>query len=160
MVSCVPGSPIDCAGDDADGLAEVHHVAARQVAAVAADADALPRLAGQHRADLDPLEARVLDRRLTLSSSISSFALTMTLAVERIADVLERDAAEDAVAEALDDLAALDERRHLDAVERAAVLLGDDRVLRDVDEAAGQVAGVGGLERRVGRDPCGRRAWR
>jgi hypothetical protein len=72
-------------------------------------------------------------------------------------DVLERDAAEDAVAERLDDLAALDERRDLDAVERAAVVLGDDRVLRDVDQAPGQVAGVGGLERGVGRPlraPC------
>ena len=32
---------------------------------------------------------------------------------------------------------------------RAAVVLGDDRVLRHVDETAGQVTGVGGLERRV-----------
>ena len=74
---------------------------------------------------------------------------------ERVADVLERDAAEDAVAEALDDLAALDQRRHLDAVERAAVLLGDDRVLRHVDETARQVAGVGRLERRVGQTLAG-----
>ena len=74
---------------------------------------------------------------------------------ERIADVLERHAAEDAVAEPFDDLAALDERRHLDAVERAAVLLGDDRVLRHVDQPAGEVAGVRGLERRVGETLAG-----
>ena len=37
----------------------------------------------------------------------------------------------------------------LDAVERAAVELGDDRVLRDVDEAAGEVTGVRRLERGV-----------
>jgi hypothetical protein len=35
---------------------------------------------------------------------------------ERIEDVLERDASEDAVAEALDDLAPFDERRDVDAV--------------------------------------------
>ena len=141
--------------DDADRLAEVDHVPAREVAAVAADAHAPARLAGEHRADLHPLEAGVLDELRPSSSSISSLAWTMTLPVNGIADVLERHAAEHAVAEALDDLAALDERRHLDAVERAAVLLGDDRVLRDVDETAGQVAGVGGLERRVGETLAG-----
>ena len=61
------------------------------------------------------------------------------------------DAADDAVAQRLDDLAALDDRPRLDAVERAAVVLVDDDVLRHVDQTAGQVARVGGLERRVGQ---------
>ena len=43
------------------------------------------------------------------------------LAGERIDDLLERDAADDAVAQRLDDLAALDDRPGLDAVHRAAV---------------------------------------
>ena len=64
---------------------------------------------------------------------------------------LERDAADDAVAQRLDDLAALDDGPRLDAVERAAVVLVDDHVLRHVDETAGQVARVGGLQRRVGQ---------
>ena len=72
------------------------------------------------------------------------------LARERVDDVLERDAAEDAVAERLDDLAGVLELRDADAVERAAVELGDDRVLRDVDEAAREVPGVRRLERGVG----------
>ena len=33
----------------------------------------------------------------------------------------------------------------------AAVLLGDDDVLRHVDQTAGEVARVGGLERRIGQ---------
>ena len=49
-------------GDDADRLADVDHVAAGQVAAVAQRADAAPGLAGEHRADLDAVDARVLDR--------------------------------------------------------------------------------------------------
>ena len=77
------------------------------------------------------------------------------LARERVDDVLERDAAEDAVAERLDDLAGVLELGDADAVERAAVELGDDRVLRDVDEAAGEVAGVRRLERRVGEALAG-----
>ena len=46
------------------------------------------------------------------------------LARERVDDVLERDAAEDAVAERLDDLAGVLELGDADAVERAAVELG------------------------------------
>src|SRR5690606_34931545 len=68
---------------------------------------------------------------------------------ERIDDVLQHDAAEDAVAERLDDLARVLELRDADAVERSAVELGDDGVLRDVDETAREVTGVRGLERRV-----------
>ena len=59
------------------------------------------------------------------------------------------DAAEDAVAEGLDDLAGVLELRDADAVERAAVELGDDGVLRDVDETTREVTGVRRLERGV-----------
>src|SRR5581483_59707 len=135
--------------DDADRLAEIDHVPPGEVAAVALAAHALPGLAGENGSDLHALEACFLDRRdLGLVDRV--VRLDDDVAAERIADVVERDAAENAVAEALDDLAAFDERSHLDPVERAAVRLGDDRVLRDVDEAAREVAGIGGLERRVG----------
>ena len=69
----------------------------------------------------------------------------------RIEHVLARHAAEDALAQRLDDVLALLERRDLEAQDRAAVLLGDRDVLRHVHQAAGQVAGVGRLERRVGQ---------
>jgi hypothetical protein len=59
------------------------------------------------------------------------------------------DAAQDAVAQRLDDFTALDQRAHGDAVLGRAVVLGDHQVLRHVHQAARQVAGVGGLERRV-----------
>ena len=42
-----------------------------------------------------------------------------------------------------------------EAVHRAAVVLGDDRVLRHVDQTAGQVARVRGLERGVGQTLTG-----
>ena len=50
-----------------------------------------------------------------------------------------------------DDLAALDHRLHRQALGRAAVLLDDDAVLRHVDQPAGQIARVRGLQRRVGQ---------
>ena len=88
-------------------------------------------------------------------SSISSLTSTMTSPTERVDDLLERDAADDAVAQRLDDLARFDDGARLDAVHRAAVDLVDDDVLRHVDETAGQVARVGGLERRVGQTLAG-----
>src|SRR4029079_14629002 len=45
--------------------------------------------------------------------------------------------------------------RKRDVVRRAAVLLADDHVLRDVDEASRQVARVGRAERRVGETLTG-----
>jgi hypothetical protein len=48
-------------GQDADRLAQVDRRHGRQVAAVAHAADAALRLARQHRADLDRLDAGVLD---------------------------------------------------------------------------------------------------
>ena len=48
-------------GDDADRLADLDELAAGQIASVAAAADAAPRLAREHRADLHHLDARFLN---------------------------------------------------------------------------------------------------
>src|SRR5208282_2413246 len=47
-------------GDNSDRLAEVDQMSAAEVASVAAHADSSARLAGQHRANLDSLDSRVL----------------------------------------------------------------------------------------------------
>ena len=86
---------------------------------------------------------------VTRSSSSSVFATDDDLAGERVDDVFEGDAAEDTVAERLDDLAGVLELGDTDAVERSAVELGDDGVLRDVDETAREVTGVRRLQRGV-----------
>ena len=85
----------------------------------------------------------------TRSSSSSVFAATMTSPVSGSTTSSSVDAAEDAVAEGLDDFAGVLELRHADAVERSAVELGDDGVLRDVDETTREVTGVRRLERGV-----------
>ena len=135
--------------DDADGQPELDQPSGRQVAAVALRAHAAAGRAGEHGADLDPLDAGVLDG---IGQRLVDLACRRHdhLARRRIVDLLERHAADDAVAQALDDLAArVDDRPRFEAVERAAVDLRDDHVLGDVDETPRQVAGVGGLERRV-----------
>ena len=55
-------------------------------------------------------------------SVISWLMPTIGLAGQRIFDVLERDAADDAVAQGLDDFAALDDGGHVDAVQSFAVI--------------------------------------
>src|SRR3712207_3054991 len=135
-------------GDDADGLADVHGLARGEVAAVALDADAAARLAGQHRADADALHAAALYllREVFVDLVVHG---DDDRALDGVDHVFERRAADDAVAQALDLLAALDDGRGRDALQRAAVRLGDDHVLRHVDESARQVAGVGRLQGRV-----------
>ena len=138
------------AGDDADRLADVDLVAAREVAAVA--------LARRRRACVWQVSTERMTTSSMPASSICVHERFVELGVrrdedlagERIDDVFERDAAEDAVAERLDDFAGVFELGDADAVERAAVELGDDRVLRDVDETTREVTGVRRLERGVG----------
>ena len=73
----------------------------------------------------------------------------------RILDVLGGDVADDALRQRLDDVLAFLQRADLETLDRAAILLGDRHVLRDVHETAREVAGVGRLERRVGQTLTG-----
>ena len=116
MVSCVPGSPIDCAAIDADRFADVDEVATAEVAAVAVRADAEARFAGDRRTHLDRLHAGVfelLDQRFVEQRVARDDRI---LVVARREHVLGHDAAEHAIAQRLDHVAAFDDRRHGQAV--------------------------------------------
>ena len=89
---------------------------------------------------LDPLDQFFVDFLVGLDDDFAG---------KRIDDIFQRYAAEHTVAERLDDLAALHERRDLDAIHSAAIFFADDGVLRDVDETARQVAGIGGFQSRI-----------
>ena len=134
--------------DDADGLALFDQLAGREAAAVALLTHAAHRLAGQHRADLDLLESGILNLGGELDVDFLT-RLTQHIVGKGIFDVLESHATDDAITQRLDDLAALDDGRDEDAVERAAVVVGDDHILGDVDQTPGQIARVGRLQRRV-----------
>jgi hypothetical protein len=62
-----------------------------------------------------------------------------------IDDVFQRYSPQDPVPHPLDHFAAFHQRGDEDAVDGAAVVLGDDRILGHVHQTAGQVTGVGGL---------------
>ena len=83
------------------------------------------------------------------------FSSTIVSSVIGLRIVSRARAADDHVLQLdLDGLALVDGRLG-DAVERAAVDLVDDDVLRDVGELAGEVAGVGGLQGGVGQALAG-----
>ena len=141
-------------GDDANRLADVDHRHGGEVATVAHPAEPTLGLAGEHRADLHRLDPRLLDRLRGLfidHLSCLDEQLRATRLVEqlRIDDILRRDNPDDALRQRLDDILAFLQRGDLESHHRPAILLGDRHILRDVTEAAGEVAGVGGLERRV-----------
>src|SRR5262249_3462889 len=130
-------------------FADVDLVAACEVASVALGADATTGLAGEHGADDDLFDARFDDVEDELLVELG-VRRDDDFARDRVDDVFERDAAEDTVAERLDLLAGVLELRDSNAVERPAVELGDDGVLRNVDETTREVAGVRRLEGGVG----------
>jgi hypothetical protein len=68
-----------------------------------------------------------------------------------VLDPLQGDAADDAVAQFLDDLPRFDDRPDVNAFDRAAVVLGHDHVLGYVHQTPGQIAGIGRLQCGVGQ---------
>src|SRR5438105_3154841 len=141
---------------DADGFAQIHHVHGGEVAAVAHATHATLCLAGEHRADPDRLEPRVLDRlRGLLVDQLAGLdqhlGPLVLVQLVRIGDFVQGHAAHQTLAQGLDDVLALLERRHLETQDRAAVFLGDRDVLCHVDQAARQVARVRRLQRGVGQ---------
>ncbi len=136
-------------GDDTHRFAAFDQPPGGQVAAVAHDAHAAFRFAGQHRADLDALDTG------SLNGGGQVFGDLLIHGHDHVAFVVllifERHAAHDAVAQRLDDFAGFDDGLHINALGGAAIGFGDDHVLRDVHQAAGQVAGIGRLQSRIGQ---------
>src|SRR3954447_3448021 len=134
--------------DHADRLTHVDRSAAREITPIALSADAIGRLAGEHRTDAQLLHARGIDR-LDLRLLDQLTALDNDVAGRRLLHVLRRGAAKDACAQRGHHLTGVDDRARLDAGLGLAVLLGNDRVLRDVDQTAREVTRVRGLQRGV-----------
>ena len=133
---------------DADGLAHGHRGAVAQIPAVALGAHAPAGLAGEHRPDLDLLQSGFLDAPGSVLVDLF-IGFHQHFAGVGIDDVVQGHPAQDPVAHPLDDFAAFHQGGDEDAVDGAAVVLGDDRVLGHVHQAAGQVTGVGGLQGRI-----------
>ena len=141
-------------GDDADGQAFLDDLVGGHVDAIAAGADAARAFAGQRRADADAFELQFLDLVGDLVGDDLVFGDDRFIG-DRIADGVAGRSADDHVLQFDFDGLALVDGGLGDAVERLAVDLVDDDVLRHVGELAGEVAGVGGLEGGVGQTLAG-----
>ena len=106
-------------GDDTHRFAAFHHPAGRQVAAVAELANAALRFAGQHRADLHALDTGRLNRAGQIFGDFLVHADDQVAFVIEL--IFERHAADDAVAQRLDDFARFDDRLDVDSVAGAAI---------------------------------------
>ena len=141
-------------GDNAYGLALLDHTVVGEVSAVALGANALLALAGEDGTDLDALDGRSVDG---VGDSVGDFLACSDedFAGEGVYDVVDADAAEDALAEGSDDFIVLLYGGADEAAEGSAVFLVDDDVVSDVDETAGEVTGVGGLQGGIGETLTG-----
>ena len=141
-------------GDDADRLAELDHLAGGQRLAVAGGADAVLGLAGEHRADPDPVDdvvvAEPVDQLVGEQGADidgrSSDRVTGSTRMRPYSAGLEVAAPAGAVG---------DDVLDPDAPGGPAVVLADDELLGHVDQATGQVARVGGPQGGVGEALAG-----
>ncbi len=137
-------------GDHADRFAIGHQRAAAEVAAVALGADAVAGFAGQRGAHLDLVDTGSFDQieHVFIEHLARRNDDLLGLGVDHVDS---GHTAEHAVAQRFDDFAAFDQRAHIGAVGRAAIVLGDHQILRHVHQTAGEVAGVRSLQRGVGQ---------
>src|SRR5579862_3068470 len=141
-------------GDDANRFAHIDGRAAGKIAPVAGAATAARGFAGKNRTDLQLLHAGV-DQLLHMLLLEQRRVRHQNLVTGRIAHVLGRGAAEDTACQRRHDCAGVDDRPNLDAPRRAAVKVGDDAILRHIDETPRQIAGVRGFQRGVGETLAG-----
>ena len=137
-------------GNDADGLTKIDLLGGGQVHAVALGAHAHPGAAAQNGADIDLVDAVLLEllRVLGHHHDVLGVQQLAGLGIDHIVDGIT---AADAVAEGIDHVAVLVvHRADPDAVGGAAVVLPDDDVLRNVHHSTGQVTGVGGTQSGIG----------
>ena len=136
-------------GDDADGFADVNAVSARQITAIALRTDAVARFTGNDRAHHNAIHARAFQHGdFFFFEQGARIQYDGTVLID---DRLGQYAPQHAVAQALDHVAAFNDRLNFKAARRAAVFFVDDHVLRNVHQTAGKVAGVCGFQRGIGQ---------
>src|SRR4051794_8152849 len=142
-------------GDDADRVADLGDDARGERAPVALLAHARGRAALEHRAHRDADAVLAVERLDDLGQLLAAddlVALDQRAPVRALgADVRRGRAAEQHLVR----LAGRGAQRRLDVLVGPAVLDPDDHVLRDVDQAPGEVARVGGAQGGVGQALAG-----
>ena len=136
--------------DDADGQAFLNEPAGGHIHAVAKGANAARAFAGERAADANLVQTEPFDARGDFLGNQLVFGQNHFIG-HQVADRIASGAAHDVFAKTDVHFLALVGGGLGHAIDRAAVVMIHDYVLGDVGELAGEVAGVGGLERGVGQ---------
>ena len=134
--------------DNAHSFTDIHRRTASKVTAIAGRANALFGFADQRRADLGRLDFSLLDRfhhRLIDERTSRHDHFTG----RGVDDILGHGATQNTLTQRCNHRTTLNDRAHFERVGRFAVLFDDDAILRHVDQTAGEVARVRGLQRGV-----------
>ena len=141
--------------NDANGLALLDQLAGAKMATIALGADADLGFAGQHRTNLHLLETGAVNRAGLDLVELIAGANQAVLQVGWIVDVFGGITADDTLANLHHLFFTFVNRLDGDAGAGAAILVANDYVLGCIDQLTGHVAGVGGLERGIGKTLTG-----
>src|SRR6516165_2237246 len=135
--------------DDADRFTHIDRSSSGEIAAIALRADAILRLAGENRADLHLLDAGRIDAiNMRL---LDHFTRVDDGRAVGISQLFRSRTAENARCQRGHNVARIDDRPHTDTILGTAIDRRDDRILSDVNETAGEIAGVGRLQGCIGK---------
>src|SRR3984893_9573719 len=130
--------------DHTDSFTALDQPPGGQITAVARNANAAFRFAGQHGPDLHAFDTRSLNEP---GEFLGDFLVHRdNQAPFEVALILERYASHNTVAQRLDDFARFDDGLDKNAFRRAAAVLGHDDIRRNVHQTPRQVSGIGGLQ--------------
>src|SRR5690606_4400312 len=131
--------------DDADRFADVDLMATGKVTAVALGADTVAGFTADWRTHDHFVDAVQLDEVDPLLINQGT-GRNQNLFATRLEHVACNDTTQDSLTQRLNNIATFDMRRHVQALLGAAVGLGHNQILRNVNQTASQVTGVGGLQ--------------
>ncbi len=134
--------------NDPDRFANIDARAARQIPTIASPANPNFGLASQHGANFNSHDPRFQNLGDHVFVEIGP-GRRNDRPGRMIADVFGQGPAQDPRAQIHDDFGAVEHRADFNAAIGPAIVLQDDAILRNIDEAARQIAGIGGFQRRV-----------
>ena len=136
--------------DNTNSFADIDDMTTRQVAAITGGANTMPGFASNGGANVHPVNSPLFHRlnQLLVEQRVTRADNFVSSGCEH---VFRDHPAEYAFTQRFDHIATLNDRLHGDAVFGPAIDFRDDQVLGNIHQAAGQVTGIGCLQRRIGQ---------
>ena len=137
-----------------DSLTLLYHTTGSKVTAVALHADTLLRLTGKYRTNLNALDIASLNRIGNRLCDLLT-CLNKNLTGLGVDDIMNRYTTQDTLTKTRDNLIAALQCRTLQTTKCTTVFLGDNHIVRNVNESTCQITSVGSLHGGVGQTLTG-----